>query len=541
MPTRNPNDVNRKPIDGVVKPEPAAPIVPETPSVSSVKEEIQTSYTKAVPEPVISNQQAQAVSHIPRKKRLSLGKVISVLLIFTSLAFIGVGAYFSTQVLSTADDIVVGEDEECSGWLNLDCVNIGDIFTQEDTPLKGQDEGRTNFLIIGKDSTASLTDTLILLSYYHAENKIVTVNFPRDLYVTASYPNDAGRTITISERINAVFPFAERASSEEGAGAKAVATFVGEEFGVPVHYWMVTDFTGVEKIVDELGGITVEVDKAFTDCQFPTRNYRGYIRPCPSFEVGPQRMTGERALIYARSRMAAADGGDFARSRRQSIVIEGMLNEIKAQGIFGNINNIRNYLQILGDSLRTNMQLNEMLSFYNLISNEDNGEIEFLRLVWEVGNGFLCQRSGVDAYNIVYCGGAIPGRTSNSTARQRAQGEVQNMLDIARFSDLYESRVVFVGNLSNVTREIRDEFVSSGFENITFNNTYSRYIDAASATSVESATVYIPDPELRTKFNELTNKPDYEFTVAGEVPEERVLISSYQTADIIVWVESAPQ
>jgi anionic cell wall polymer biosynthesis LytR-Cps2A-Psr (LCP) family protein len=74
-------------------------------------------------------------------------------------------------------------------------------------------------------------------------------------------------------------------------------------------------------------------------------------------------MNGERALIYARSRMAGADGGDFARSRRQSIVIEGILNEVKAQGVFGNINNIRGYLQILGDNLRTNMQLNEMLSF----------------------------------------------------------------------------------------------------------------------------------------------------------------------------------
>jgi LCP family protein required for cell wall assembly len=463
-------------------------------------------------------------------------------LILTSLGFIGVGAYYSTQVLSTADDIVVGENEDCEGWFNVDCLNLpGGILGSQRTPLKGEDEGRTNVLLIGKDSTASLTDTIILMSYYHQENKLVTVNFPRDLYVTASYPNDSGRQITISEKINAIYPFAERASSKEGAGAEALSKFISEEYGVPVHYWAVTNFQGVEQIVDELGGVTVEVDKAFRDCQFPTRNYRGYIRPCPTFEVGPEKMNGERALIYARSRMAGADGGDFARSRRQSIVIEGILNEVKAQGVFGNINNIRGYLQILGDNLRTNMQLNEMLSFYELISTEEEGkDLEFLRLVWETGNGFLCANSSAAVYSIVYCGGAIPGRVSNSSAKKQAFNQVQNMLDIARFAELFESKVVVVGNQSNATDAVRNAFAGAGFENITYNNSYSRYIDSATRSSTEKATVYIRDQAVLDKFNELTNKPEYEYTVETTIPEDRTLINSYQDAAIVIWVASVP-
>ncbi len=474
------------------------------------------------------------------KKKFNLGKVISLFLIVISLLMISGIFIYSQNFLGAVDNISVSGNDDCENSFSFRCINVPNPFNTEKPKLAGSEEGRTNFLFIGRDSSASLTDTIMLVSYFHNEKAFVTLNIPRDTYVTASYPNDAGKTIKISEKVNAIYPYAESASSKEGAGAEALSNFVANEFNIPVHYWAVTNFEGVEQVVDQLGGITVNVDKAFTDCSFPTKNYSGYIRPCPAFEVGEQRMDGTRSLIYARSRMAAADAGDYARSRRQSLVIQGITSEIKQKDAFSNINNINDYLKILGDNVRTNMSLQDMLAMYYVVEETDI-QNNYYKIVWEEGNGILCAGPASRGSNVNYCGGALMGTGSTSAAAVKARNQIQNMLVSAKSEELFNTQVTFLGNQSNETNTLRNNFVKAGFDSIIYNNAYSRNIQpAASRATTPKATLYILDPALLALFNELPEKPAGTYEVKSALEEDKVLTETYKNAKMIMWVENVP-
>jgi polyisoprenyl-teichoic acid--peptidoglycan teichoic acid transferase len=76
------------------------------------------------------------------------------------------------------------------------------------------------------------------------------------------------------------------------------------------------NFAGFSALVDALGGITVDVPKRIVDNAYPTADY-GVMRI--EFAQGIQRMTGDQALIYARTRHA---DNDFGRNQRQQQVIQ---------------------------------------------------------------------------------------------------------------------------------------------------------------------------------------------------------------------------
>ncbi|MEI6729249.1 MAG: LCP family protein [bacterium] len=480
------------------------------------------------------------------KKRLSPGKLVSIFLIVASLGLMAFGAYFGYKVYGTANKVIVndGSNSQCKGVFNLQCLGLpaNPFKPEEVVKLKGQDEGRTNVLVVGADSAAGLSDTMTIVSYYWTEKKIVTLNLPRDIYINSSFQGDDG-TYRISEKLNALYPFAERASSKPGNGAAALAAFITKEYGIPIHYWVVSNFEAVKDIVNELGGVDVNVDTAFTDCEYPQDNYTGLIRPSPSFKVGVEHMDGTRALIYSRSRHGTdascrfdIEAGDFARGRRQSIVIQAIAKTAKSKGIFGNINNIQTYLRILGDNVRTNIQLNEMVAAYKQSESFDIDN-NFLRTVWNDGNGILCTGPESNGgYNLVYCGGQVPGTSGNTPAKQKAVSFVQNLLFQAQSTKLFETQVAFLGNGSDDTTTARYAFINNGFDKTLINNTYPQIVKATAA-SKEKITVYIANDELRDLFTKLPNKPKLN-SIEKTLPEGKSVPANFAGAGIIVWVES---
>ena len=512
-------------------------------SVETEKSQLLSESEKIVEPEIVKTKASikQVKSVEATKKKLSPGKLISILLIVASLALMAFGAYFGYKVYSTANQVIVddGSNSECKGVFNLKCLGLpaNPFKPEEVVKLKGQDEGRTNVLVVGADTAAGLSDTMTIVSYYWTEKKIVTLNLPRDIYINSSFQGDDG-TYRISEKLNALYPFAERASSKPGNGAAALATFITKEYGIPIHYWVASNFQAVKDVVNELGGIDVNIDTAFTDCEYPMDGYVGLIRPCPSFKVGVEHMDGTRALIYSRSRHAneEAEAGDFARGRRQSIVIQAIAKTAKSKGIFGNINNIQTYLRILGDNVRTNIQLNEMVAAYKQSESFDIDN-NFLRTVWSDGNGILClgpQSNG--GYNLVYCGGQVPGTSGNTPAKQKAASFVQNLLFQAQSTKLFDTQVAFLGNGSDDTTTARYAFINNGFDKTLINNTYPQIVKAT-VTSKEKITVYIGNDELRDLFTKLPNKPKVN-SIEKTLPEGKSVPANFAGAGIIVWVES---
>ncbi len=169
---------------------------------------------------------------------------------------------------------------------------------------------RLNILLLGTDtrpgeSGPARTDTLILATVNPQGPYVGMLSIPRDLWVRLPDGSE--------DRINTAHFFAE--IKKPGTGPAAAAKTVASNFGVAVDRYARIDFAGFVHIIDALGGITIDVPAPIVDYEYPTYNYGIQVI---RFAAGEQRMDGERALQYARTRHGSSD---LKRAARQQAII----------------------------------------------------------------------------------------------------------------------------------------------------------------------------------------------------------------------------
>jgi LCP family protein required for cell wall assembly len=522
-----PNLQQNTPHKTTFEPPPFTPIIDEvvdltgknsfTPKPTPNPSSFQTAKTQ--PQRGVPNQPAQKSYPLPKKQGFSVGKFISAFLIITSIGLIALGTYFGYQIISASEGVFV-RDDGCRGIL-CSLPNPLNVFSPtQQVKIAGQDQGRTNFLVIGTDSAAGLSDTIILVSYYYKEGKIVSMNIPRDFYVQDTY----GRY-----KINEVYPTAQRALKQPGAGAKHLAQLLEKEFKIDIHYWAVTNFEGVEQLINELGGIDVDVPNGFTDCNFPTKNYSGFLRPCPVFKEGKQKMSGEVALIYARSRKGNnGEGSDFARSKRQQIVIQAVVEKVVNLSLLDNIGNINTYLTLASKSGQTNFtDIQQIQAMYNIVKQIDLNSA-FLRVNWNDSNGFLCPGPEPEIqYYITYCQGQVAGTNSvPSQARQTAIDSVQNLLKYAETGNLYDKEINIIANSSKELTTLSQDFKNEGFKKITTNNKTTALPQASSPNNSlikERAVIVVKDQQTQELLKKYPIITTTQYKIITDISQEPAL------------------
>ena len=222
--------------------------------------------------------------------------------------------------------------------------------------------GGVNLLLIGVDERDNApeegvrSDTLILAHLDGGGRWANMLSIPRDTQVEL---RDIGIT-----KINVAYGQGY-ANSETlyGAGttpqqggmalaAQTVDTFLDlNAHGARIDYTAQINFNGFAALIDTLGGITVDVPEAIVDDEYPTPDF-GTIRI--EFQSGVQRMNGERALIYARTRHSSSD---FDRSTRQQQVIRAIATEFRSRGLVGRITATPAVLKSLQGTLTTTMPI----------------------------------------------------------------------------------------------------------------------------------------------------------------------------------------
>ena len=302
-------------------------------------------------------------------KRVVLAVLLGILLFITTTV-----VYVMAQIKNVIETQYQPQIDQMEGSLPQDCGIfgcVGKLIMEQGCALKSYNDV-TNILLLGMGGQghvqggSDLTDTLIVVSLNHTDSTVSMMSLPRDLWVKPDniQPN----------KINALYGISQRVYENKRLGYVVPKETIEGLFDIPIHYYAVIDFQGFVDVIDALGGVDVNVEKAFTDYQYPNGKY-GYTTI--SFEEGLQHMDGEKALQYVRSRHSKEEGGDFSRSRRQQNVIAALKDKVLSPGTIFKITSIA---QAMLNNYDSNIMSCELIRFLSIAKNFDIKNIRSLVL-----------------------------------------------------------------------------------------------------------------------------------------------------------------
>lgn len=211
---------------------------------------------------------------------------------------------------------------------------------------------------------ANLTDTIIIASYHKNDHRVHMLSIPRDM----AFPQENGGY----EKINAVHAWQEKA--HPGEGAIKTAKIFSEFFGISIDHVVRVDFSGFAKLVDSIGGITVDVERGFTDAQYPTEDnlYQTVV-----FKKGKQTMDGDTALKYARSRHGNnGEGSDFARAKRQQLVIMAIREKLLSLNTLVDPTKLASLYKVISTHLQSDLSPWEAFQLAPIATTIDRNTIQ---------------------------------------------------------------------------------------------------------------------------------------------------------------------
>ena len=203
-------------------------------------------------------------------------------------------------------------------------------------------------LLMGIDSTEEVLeknavangDTLILITFNPKTINATMMSIPRDSYVPIACFNDKAEN---------------KITHAAAYGNDCMINTIEEYFDINIDYYAKINFKGFVKLIDAVGGVTVDVPKKLcTDSSDRT----GEI----CINKGVQTLSGEKALVFARNRKQLGNG-DFGRAQHQQEIVQALLEKLKT---INSISDFSTILDTISNSMDTNLTTKQILSFYNV-------------------------------------------------------------------------------------------------------------------------------------------------------------------------------
>jgi len=258
------------------------------------------------------------------------------------------GIDFSNQDTSLEDDEDndfevmhdVGDADSLNAWLKEWATNGGEKLSSKNV---------VNILLCGvdsKDGTASgaRSDAMIIVSANNKTKTITLVSLLRDSY---TYMNINGQDRY--RKINAV---------NNWGGPGTLVETIENNYKIEIDGYVSVDFKSFPKLIDALGGVTVDVKEY--EARYINNHRRGFVayNPTRMFPYGNDiKLQGQEALIFSRIRKCDADS-DLSRTRRQRSVIMALIESAK-DATAGQLNKA---MDVVFPYIRTSFTKTELLS-----------------------------------------------------------------------------------------------------------------------------------------------------------------------------------
>jgi LCP family protein required for cell wall assembly len=236
------------------------------------------------------------------------------------------------------------------GYIGYLAINVAKISTQ---PLQlgglvTDTTGRVNVLVLGVGdpghSGEGLSDTTMVLSLDTRTKRVAQIGIPRDLRV--KIPGYG------YNKINTAHAY---------GGVVLAQQVVANTLGIPIHYYIKTDFKGLQQLVDAVGGIDVDVKDRLYDVEYPCSHDQYKICGL-DIQPGQQHMDGATALQYARCRKGTC-GDDFGRAERQQEVMNLVRDKVVRWDMLLRPDDLFRVVAAVRDRVETNMGAAQLLLF----------------------------------------------------------------------------------------------------------------------------------------------------------------------------------
>ncbi len=207
-------------------------------------------------------------------------------------------------VAQVGDDVILAADSG-NGWQ----VVGARLDSAAAPPWYGPDARLV--LVIGSDARwnqdvfSERSDSLHVLAAQPSTGRGAIVGIPRDSWVRSA----VGGTGKITNVLSA-------------GGPDAVFRTIQNLSGLPLEGWMITGFLGFELLVNDFGGLVVDLPAPV----------RGGLPGFPNYAAGTQELDGPTALLLARIRKTLPRG-DFDRSKNHGILMQGALFQVQERGM----------------------------------------------------------------------------------------------------------------------------------------------------------------------------------------------------------------
>ncbi len=256
---------------------------------------------------------------------------------------------------------------------------IGTVFAS--TTVSAAQQGRYNILMLGGDSGPNRSglrpDSLTVASIDKDTGRTVLVGLPRNLQ---NVPFPAGSVMRKQFpagfncpgcELNGINTWANDHAAlfkEQSPGIDATMGAVEQITGLKINYYALVNMHGFSKLVDAVGGVTVNV-KERTAIGGIGSPIRGWI------PAGRQRLTGDQTLWYSRSRV---QNDDWSRMGRQKCVMNDMLHQLSPKTVLFNVTKIADSSKAL---LSTSIPQQDLPTFIDLALKAKTQKVSTVSLV----------------------------------------------------------------------------------------------------------------------------------------------------------------
>ncbi|MGE6539797.1 LCP family protein [Bacillus luti] len=281
----------------------------------------------------------------PKKSKKKTKIIISVILFFLLVG--GGYTWFlvnkaSSAVRNAAHDLARGDKSDLRDKAVKPITNNVSVLIMgvDESDVRGKEYGE-----------AIRTDALLLATFNKDSKTVKLLSIPRDTYTYIPVEKK-------KDKITHAHAYGSAKNGKNG-GPQASIDAVEKLMNVPVDYFVKFNFKSFIKIVDDLGGIEVDVPVEFTE-QDSNDNAEAI-----HLQKGVQKLNGEEALALARTRHIDSDA---MRGQRQQLVIEAILKKVTD---VGSVTKVGNIIDDINGQFVTNLTFDDILSFYKYGSDSD--------------------------------------------------------------------------------------------------------------------------------------------------------------------------